>query len=208
MSPTAISGNYYINFTPPSVTGIYEEFVNCNYGVNKYVTTSESFHINPALNAIKDINTTQINQTVTQINQTVTSIFNDTQYIANNMVTSANFNDWKNNATGRFNNIDGNLTTLKGYCNTTETNSSALCQQIWAIVAFQQAQNTTYINYFSEINITTHNTYDFMTGTLWTKVNDTYNLLFYVNSTVTDIKENVTAIRQDQIDEVRINIIS
>lgn len=218
MNPTAIAGNYYLNFTPPAEEGIYEEFVNCSYGSpQRFATTSESFHVNPALNLIKVINVTvkEINQTTHHINEsihvlndTANNIYNDTQWIRSNLVTNDTFNDWKNNVTNRFDAVDGNITVLKGFCNTTETNSSALCQEIWKMSSFQDAQNITFTNYFENITTTQMNIWNYMTGTLFIKLNDTYNLLFNVNQTVTDIKSNVTDIRQDQMDEVHINIIS
>jgi len=218
MIATAIAGNYYMNFTPPVEEGIYEEFVNCSYGSpQRFISTSESFHVNPALNLLKEINVTvkevnetthHINESIYVLNDTANNIYTDTQWMRSNLVNATSFDDWKNNVTVRFDNVDGNLTVLKGYCNTSETNSSALCQKIYEMNAFIEAQNITFTNYFENITTTTTNIWDYMTGTLFIKLNDTYNLLFQVNQTVTDIKTNVTDIRQDQIDEVHINIIS
>lgn len=55
----AADGTHYINFTTPSVEGIYEYKIKCDYinnGKNGSRTISNSFHLNPALNAIKTIN--------------------------------------------------------------------------------------------------------------------------------------------------------
>jgi hypothetical protein len=201
----ASAGNWWYNFTTPNVMGIYEEFVNCSYGTpDKYIATTESFHMNPALNA-----THYIYDTVTDIKVNVTAIKNDTTYIVNNMVTNDTFNDWKNNATNQFIDVKTNLTLeIDNLCDDASSNSSDMCQLLWNLTAFQTAQNITFTNYFENITTTTTNTWDYMTGTLFTKLNDTYNIVFNINQTVTDIKTNVTDIRQDQVDEVNIHIIS
>ena len=211
MLPNSIVGNYYYNFTTPNIMGVYEEFVNCSYGSNKFASTSESFHMNPALNM-----TWYLNQTLSglvidigDIKINVSAIKNDTTYIINNMVNKTAFDDWKNNATNQFNDVKTNLTIgLNSLCNTTESNSSDMCQLLWNLTAFQQAQNITFTNYFENITTTTTNLWNYTTGTLFTKLNDTYNMVFDINQTVHKIQENVTAIRQDQVDEVHINIIS
>jgi hypothetical protein len=125
------------------------------------------------------------------------------------MVNYTAFDDWKDNATNQMNGIKENVTYgLNNLCSTPESNTSDLCQNLWNIYAFQQAQNITFTNYFENITETTTNLWNFTTGILFTKLNDTYNLVFNINQTVSEIKENVTAIRQDQVDETHINIIS
>jgi hypothetical protein len=52
---SAISGNWYRNDTIPDVEGTYEQEVVCAYGNGKEVRTSQSFHVNPALNFIKNV---------------------------------------------------------------------------------------------------------------------------------------------------------
>jgi hypothetical protein len=212
MAQSSIAGNWYYNYSlTGQPMGVYEEFVNCSYGSpDKFISTSESFHVNPALNL-----TFAMNQTLGDIKLNVTAIRNDTAWIIANMpnitdlVNGTAFDDWKNNATNQFNDVKTNLTiTINSLCNTTESNSSDMCQLLWNMTAFQQAQNITFTNYFENITTTTTNIWDYMTTTLYNKLNDTYNIVFSINQTVTDIQTNVTAIRQDQIDEVHINIIS
>jgi len=217
MSPNSIAGNYYYNFTTPNTMGIYEEFVNCSYGSpnEKFISTSESFHMNPALNmtwflnqTLYDMNAT-FNQTLGDVVVNVTAIRNDTMWLVDNVVNGTAFDDWKDNATNQINEVKTNVTlAINNLCTYPESNASDLCQTLWNIYAFQQAQNITFTNYFENITETTTNLWNFTTGTLFTKLNDTYNLVFDINATVGRIEENVSAIRQDQVDEVYINIIS
>jgi hypothetical protein len=76
------------------------------------------------------------------------------------------------------------------------------------MTTFQQAQNITFTNYFENITTTTTNTWDYMTTTLFNKLNDTYNLMFGINVTVTEINQTTHQILDNQENEVHINIIS
>jgi len=213
MAMSSIAGNWYYNYSlTGEPMGVYEEFVNCSYGSpDKFISTSESFHVNPALNLTYAMNQTlgDLVIDVNDIKVNVTAIRNDTNYIVTNMVNYTSFDDWKNNATTQFNDVKTNLTlAINSLCDDTVSNSSDMCQLLWNMTAFQNAQNITFTNYFENITATTTNTWDYMTTTLYNRVNQTYNLVFSINQTVTDIKTNVTDIRQDQVDEVHINILS
>ena len=212
MTASTLAGNYYYSFFLNSSTyplGIYTKQVNCTVG-NKDTVISTTLHVNPALEYLKTLGnqSANISADLSEINQTTYNIYNDTQYIASNMVTATNFNAWKDNATERFDRIDGNLTLIENFCSNTETNSSELCQKLYQIYDFQQATNVTYTQYFSDINTTSTNIWNYMTGTLATNVNNIYTLLQSVNSTVVDTNVNVTNMRQDQLDEINVVIIS
>lgn len=212
MSASTLDGNYYYTFFINSSTyplGVYVKQVDCYVGSrNRTITTT--LHVNPALEYLKTLggNQTSMIGRLDEINQTTWNVYNDTQYIRDNLVTATNFEDWKDNATTRFDSVDGDLETLKGYCNTTETNSSALCQTLYELYSFQQSTNATYTQYFENVTETTTNTWNYMTGTLATNINNIYNLLVSVNSTVVDTNINVTDMRQDQLDDINIVIIS
>lgn len=212
MSASVLAGNYYYNFTLDSGTyplGVYTKQVDCYVGVhNRTITTT--FHVNPALEYLKSIggNVTGVLGNLDEVNQTAWNIYNDTQYISSNMVTATNFDNWKTEVRGRLTDIDGNLTLIEDFCGNTETNSSELCQEIYNIRAFQISTNDTYTNYFENVTTTSTNIWNYMTGTLATNVNNIYNLLVSVNDTVVDTNQNVTAMRQDQLDEINLVIIS
>lgn len=54
MSQAQTSGNYFVTFTVPAITGIYEYNVECLVG-DDLITTSRSFHVSPAYNIIAEI---------------------------------------------------------------------------------------------------------------------------------------------------------
>ncbi len=55
MSESPVSGNWYRTDTVPTIEGTYEQEVICLYGAGKSIKTSQSFHVNPALNFIKNV---------------------------------------------------------------------------------------------------------------------------------------------------------
>jgi len=69
-------GNYYAQFMTPTINGIYEETITCNYtsqGKASLLKISSSFHVSPALNFIVEMSKTQAERyqdLVNRINQT------------------------------------------------------------------------------------------------------------------------------------------
>jgi hypothetical protein len=57
MGLSTTGGNYYREFTTPSVTGIYEEIITCTFDKNGPRTEkiSSSFHVSPALNFVVEL---------------------------------------------------------------------------------------------------------------------------------------------------------
>jgi hypothetical protein len=112
MQTSSQSGNYYGQFMTPTVNGIYEETITCNYTSNGRASAlkiSSSFHVSPALNFIVEMSKTQaeryqdlverINQTrhevLLEINNTMNKSFD--QLIENNTaIIRADINDSKN----------------------------------------------------------------------------------------------------------------
>jgi hypothetical protein len=210
MSASTLAGNYYYQFWINSSTyqlGVYTKQVDCYVG-NKKATITTTLHLNPALEYLKTLNTTGLGEKIDAINQTVTNIYDDTEYIKANMLNQTSIDNLEIVMNSRFDAVDGNMTILMNYCGNTETNSSVLCQKLYEINNFQQATNVTYTAYFENIQNVTTDTFNYMTGTLATNVNNIYNLLVGVNQTTSNIQENVTAMRQDQLDEINIVIIS
>ena len=112
------TGTHYYTFTVPSTEGVYQYMVTCNYPNNKVRSVASTFHVSPALNLEKVINTTtilareeqtlyynnvQVNLsdikgtlvTVTSdlgtIKLNLTTIAQDTNYIRTNMLTDTIF---------------------------------------------------------------------------------------------------------------------
>ncbi len=55
MVESGIAGNWYRTDPVPTTEGTYEQLVTCTYGAGKTIKTSQSFHVNPALNFLKNI---------------------------------------------------------------------------------------------------------------------------------------------------------
>lgn len=208
----ALDGTHYINFTTPTTEGIYEYMIECGFTLNnKYQTRqiSNSFHLNPALNTIKQINTSvsgigNIYPLLVNVNTTANNIYN-------NMFTDLNafnnFTNIQNNFNAVNTKLDGlqtNMSTLMNYCSNPETNSSDLCRLVWEnnqkIIGIE-----TDVNYISDvqlqvINQTTQNTYNYVTGTLATNINNIYTTLLGVQTTVNEINSTVNRIDTNVLD--------
>ena len=187
------------------------------------MTATKTFHVSPALNKIKILD--DINQTVTTIEgdvvnlqSTADDIYTDTQWLTNNVVTEVMFASNMTEVYSRFDNVDADLTILKDYCSDANTNSSELCLLVAGIDTkvdnLQLTFDTTMTDKLTEINATTHSTYDYVTGTLTTTVNNilgivtsTQTTVNQINSTVNDIKTQTDTIETNTdtlIDETKV----
>jgi hypothetical protein len=99
MTPSTIQGNYYITFTIPTQTGIFEDYVNCSIQLGSkivYGTKASSFHVSPVLTLFNNISTqiTQLNQTVVDgdlmLNNTINYVHTDIINHINNTESSLN----------------------------------------------------------------------------------------------------------------------
>ena len=211
MTQSLISGDWYYMFTVPNEVGVYDYAVTCVYQPNnKEITKSKTFHVSPALNAIKAINETvvgletslvEINGILVDINTTTTNVYDDTQFIRNNFVTNEAFQNNITIVTNDLTEIKTNLTTLMDYCGNVETNSSSLCLLINGIDQQLNDLNATLFANFEaqlqEINQTTHNTYDLLSGTITTNINQILLDLGFVSETVVNINNTVNSIQTD-----------
>jgi hypothetical protein len=236
------TGTHYKTFTTPTVEGVYEYMMTCNYNqtpaLTRNVTTSNSFHLNPALNYLRDINEslyleineneiiiTDVNNTVNNIEGTVTSIETVVTDI-NNTVNDIRSDQFTTEmAEGNFtyvnerlDQISTNLTAIQQFCDSAETSGSSLCA--WVEDTNNKVQNLNEtIEYNNEIllqlNSTSNSIYDYMTVDLtniingmFGNINSTLSFVEDINATVTDVKENVSAIRDTQTNVVYMNVFS
>jgi len=79
MIASPVIGNWYRADPVPSAEGTYEQEVTCTYSDNKEVRTSQSFHVNPALNYIKtlDANILAADSKLNSVNLTIVGKIND-----------------------------------------------------------------------------------------------------------------------------------
>jgi uncharacterized protein YoxC len=211
------TGSHFYNFVVPSTEGVYQYIATCHYSPNKVSTVASSFHVSPALNLIKVLNSTeaQIFANTEIIKTNLTSISADTNYIRANMLTDLAFSNNMSVVISNQNTIiekEGqiltNITAVQQFCDSPETIGSSLCLYTTEIRDKVTDINTTLQSFvnsqnaiLNEINQTTHSTYDYMTGTLATNINnifgvvqDNYNTLVIINGTVTTMNSNINTI--------------
>lgn len=219
MTQSLISGDWYYQFTVPDDEGVYDYAVTCVYGAqDASVTQSKTFHVNPALNKIKDINSTvlglesylvDINGTVVNIQTTTDNIYTDTQDIRANFVTNEAFRNNITLVTDELTNVRTNLTTLMNYCGNTETSGSTLCTLVNGIDTKLDDLNATlnidYTLELAEINATTHATYDLLSGTVTTTINNIFSELGWIGDGVTAINTTVNTISTN-VDTINTNV--
>lgn len=140
-----LDGTHYINFTTPTTEGVYEYMIECGYTINNQFTSrkiSNSFHLNPALNAIK-----VLNQTLAQQNATLQNLFT---YV--NTINQTTWNDYlldlQQNQT--LNSISGSLSGINqsaynAYLASIQANATAY-QTYLAVIAQNNSLNSILAN--------------------------------------------------------------
>jgi len=309
LSQSSIVGNWYRTDPIPTIEGTYEQEVTCNYGAGKTITTSQSFHVNPALNFIKNVDadvltngvalanvnatvnariadtnnsitttisaaksdlnsllnemnstlfgeldavnatvnthltnvnvslTAQLGSTQTAIqtqlsntnasltglintvydslssylalylpaiNQTTTSIYADTRWLVTNAMNQDNAADINN----RFAAADGNLSLVENFCANAQTNSSALCGEVYRMRGVLDATRAEQTSYFNTLDQTTTSTWNLLSGSITTKIDSLLENIGVIRGQTTQINSTVEAIRTDQTSEVRIQPIA
>lgn len=217
----ALDGTHYINFTTPANEGIYEYMINCGFTLNNQFRTrkiSNSFHLNPALNTITNINSSLINITSNltfTINNIFDNLFSDTDAFNNFTNIQSNFSTINTN----LNYVSQNLSAIMQYCSNQATNSSELCRLVWdnnqRIIAINNTLNNVVVAQLNVINQTTQNTYDFLIVNVTNNFNSIFTSLFniqtginQINTTSNQILQNTTAIIQNQEDTIYIDVVS
>lgn len=152
---------------------------------------------------INDVNTsiqnrlTNIDGSLTSINNTITNYYNDLiGAIQNtNLTITTKIDELQLSMANNFTYIQGNLTDI--------------------MTAIQAIPTINYTAILNQINSTTINTYDYMTGTLANNINDILSSLGIINATVNrietttnNINTTTNTILQNQEDEVFIQVYS
>jgi hypothetical protein len=191
------------------------------------LSNQEQTHFN-----IGQVNFSNINLGITVIQSkediiilNLTDIDAETDYIRANMLTSisfdANFSQIINNEQTiitQGGNILNNISALENFCGDAVTSGSQLCLWVNSInnkVTDVNATVKQYTAILAEINTTTHSTYDYMTGTLATNINNIFGIVqstqataIQINTTVTDIQSTVNAVKTNQEDQVYMEVTS
>ncbi len=136
------------------------------------------------------------------INQTTTNIYADTQWLITNAINHGA------EANARFNSLDANLSLLENFCGNVQTTNSPLCQEIYGIRNNLTILRGESASYFISLNQTTTNIWDLLSGDISSSLSGLTATLATVKEQTTDINATVHDIRQEQLGEIRIDIIS
>lgn len=212
----ATDGTHYINFTTPTLEGVYEYKIRCDFNLNglKNRTISNSFHLSPALNTIRTINTSIANLTQ-NINFIRENLFSDTDAFNNFTQIQVNFSVINQ----KLDTISQNISVLNQYCSNPTTNSSELCRLVWEnnnrLISANQTLNYITNTQLVLINQTTQTTLDFLLVNVTNNFNSIFSSLIniqtginQINGTVNSIQANVTTIISNQEDVVYIDVVS
>lgn len=184
------------------------------------LTAQELQHYNDLQANISVINSDLlvITNGINDIKVNLTAIYGDTQYIRNNMLTETLFTanittviNNQNTMIGQGNNILSNLTEIENFCGSAVTSGSTLCLWVDEINTKVTDINTTvsgYVAILSEINATTHSTYDYMTGTLASNINTLLSGIGRIETNTVQINTTVNEIKQNQQDVVYMEVSS
>lgn len=118
MNQSPVVGNWYRYDSVPDVGGTYEQAVQCSYN-GGVIITSQSFHVNPALNFIKTVSAdvlsastklTNVNATVTALVQNSTAEIKGRIDLEQSTLTSLT-NAVNSSLSSQLTNVQGDLTT-------------------------------------------------------------------------------------------------
>ena len=149
LRPSSQPGNYYAEFTTPTITGIYEETVKCtavSKNKHKDVVISSSFHVSVALNFIVEMSVLQAERyrdLVARLNQSMAEINNSRQEVLDSI--DRTFNEQFITEIQR---TEGNI---MGEINKTESNlNSSFTEKFSKIYSDFSELGTTMQNIFTE----------------------------------------------------------
>jgi hypothetical protein len=153
-----------------------------------------------------------VNDGVNTVILNLSAIDDDTNYIRANMVTATTYDnnfsqiiDNQGIIIAQGNNIANNLTAIEAFCSDVVTSGSQLCLWVDEIRSKIADVNTTVLGYtgiLSEINATTYSTYDYMTGTLATNVN---NLGISIGNIASDVSTILGITQRTEANTIEIN---
>ena len=169
MSQSSVPGNWYLDMPVPSVEGNYEQHVTCFYtGGN--ISTSKSFHVNPALNYLKrlGLDLLEVGTNLTNVNFTIHT------------------------------KVDQTKTDLNTRINTAETNLDNLIDSVYGNLSEQlHKANATLISKITDVNVSIfgkiENSTSIITARITVAETNLNNLINEVNTNLTDKLNAVNA---------------
>lgn len=164
------------------------------------VETSVSSLMNTLTDEVKDY----LGKYLPTINNTANKIYEDSQWLVSNAMNQHNNSE----IISRFNSVDGNLSVIEGFCSNLQTSNSLLCQDVSNIKNVLATTRQEQTDYFNELNETTTNTWNLLSGSIASNIDEILENLGVVRAQTTDINATLHAMKDDQESRVYASIIS
>jgi hypothetical protein len=141
---------------------------------------------------------------LTDINNTANLIYTDTQWLSTNAMNQDNAAA----IDARLDNVDANLALIEDFCNNAQTIDSPLCQEIFALRVVVDTMRTEQTTYYNDLDTTTTSTWDLLSGSVSTNLDDVLISVGIIQSQTTEINETLSQIRQEQVERITMQVIS
>jgi hypothetical protein len=138
------------------------------------------------------------------IKTTADNVYTDSQWLVTNAMNQADKAEFDT----RFDDIDSNLALIKDFCSDTGTSTSDLCVEIDALQASMDTLRQEQLDHYTDIDETTTNTWDLLSGTITTNISEILTQLGIIRAQTTEINETLNAMRDDQTSHINIRVIS
>lgn len=146
----------------------------------------------------------QLDEMLLEVTNQVAAVKEDTLWLVSNAINQEDMNEIRN----RFTAVDSNLANIENFCSTDDTNSSALCQEIYNIKTAINIMEETQEQKLDEISQTTTNTWNLLSGDIKTNIDSLLIDIGVIRAQTTDINATVHQILDNQESEINIRIIS
>ena len=146
----------------------------------------------------------QLNSVLEQLTTQVQSVKEDTTWLTTHAMNDSDRAAIDN----KFANVDGNLALLEQFCSNSDTNSSALCQEIYNIKAAAVVMHNSQVAKLDELDNTTTTTWEFVSGSLSSRIDTILTDVGIIKAQTTDINSTVHQILDNQESQIDARIIS
>ena len=158
-------------------------------------------------NHITTVNNNLQTQLVTyleDIGDSVDLVYGDTQWLATNAMNQ----DDAAAIDTRFDTIDANLVLIEDFCGNPETAGSDLCVEMDQMKLVVDTMRTEQTTYYTDLDATTTSTWDLLSGDITTNIDSLLVDIGIIKGQTSEINDTLSTIRQEQVEEVRIQSIA
>ncbi|MBN2095116.1 MAG: hypothetical protein JW727_03650 [Candidatus Aenigmarchaeota archaeon] len=138
------------------------------------------------------------------MNQTLEGIRQDTEWLVSNAMGGGNMTEINQ----RFDSVDADLASLQAMCGDEITNDSQLCRDVFSLKETVQSLKSEQTAYLEDINATTASTWQLLSGDFAAKLDSILLDLGLIKAQTSEINQTLSQMRDDQLNQVNIHIIS